>query len=176
MLTPEDELSQRFDSFYVTNYSWLQSWLRTRLSCSHQAADFAQDTFVRVLAGKNALGQINQIREPRNYLATIANRVLIDHFRRHALEKAYLEALMQQPEAVEISAEQRAIILESLYELDAMLNGLGNKVRRAFLLSQFQGLPYADIAIDLGVSVSSVKKYMAKATATCLLYSLESEQ
>lgn len=56
-------------------------------------------------------------------------------------------------------------MLESLHEIDAMLNRLGHKVRRAFLLSQFQGMCYSDIAVELEVSVSSVKKYMAKATA-----------
>ena len=100
---------------------------------------------------------------------------MVDNFRRNALEKSYLEALSQQTERCEISAEQRLIILESLQELDNMLYGLGEKVRRAFLLSQLQGMPYTDIALDLGVSVSSIKKYMAKATASCLLYALDTE-
>ena len=56
-----------------------------------------------------------------------------------------------------------------------MLTGLGSKVREAFLLSQLQGLRYSEIAERLGVSVSMVKKYMAKATEHCLLYALELE-
>ena len=38
-----------------------------------------------------------------------------------------------------------------------MLDGLGPKVKQAFLLSQLEGLGYADIAVRLGVSISSVK-------------------
>ncbi len=56
-----------------------------------------------------------------------------------------------------------------------MLDGLGPKVKQAFLLSQLEGLGYVDIAARLGVSVSSVKKYMAKATEHCLLFSLEND-
>ncbi|MFA7553352.1 MAG: sigma-70 family RNA polymerase sigma factor [Spongiibacteraceae bacterium] len=171
----ENKVNQQFDHFYSTYLHWLQGWLRSRLACSQQAADFAQDTFVRILSSSNVYDQLINIREPRSYLATIANRVMIDHFRRSALEKAYLETLMQQPEDVDISPEQRVLMLESLYELDAMLTGLGKNIRRAFLLSQLQGVNYADIAIDLGVSVSSVKKYIAKATASCLLYALEAD-
>jgi RNA polymerase sigma-70 factor (ECF subfamily) len=36
-----------------------------------------------------------------------------------------------------------------------------------------EGLRYAEIAERLGVSVSSVKKYMAKATEHCLLLMFE---
>ena len=165
-------INQQVNTLYINNHNWLQGWLRSKLNCSQQAADFAQDTFVRILCGKSTLNNLSDIREPKNYLATIANRVMVDNFRRNALEKAYLEALSQQTETCEISAEQRLIILESLQELDNMLYGLGEKVRRAFLLSQLQGMPYADIALELKVSVSSVKKYMAKATAQCLIFSL----
>ncbi|MNT22513.1 putative RNA polymerase sigma factor FecI [compost metagenome] len=56
-----------------------------------------------------------------------------------------------------------------------MLDGLGPKIKQAFLLSQLEGLGYAEIAQRLGVSVSSVKKYMAKAAEHCLLFSLETE-
>ncbi len=34
---------------YGTQRSWLQAWLRRSLGCSQQAADLAQDTFVRLL-------------------------------------------------------------------------------------------------------------------------------
>ncbi|HDU1659061.1 TPA: RNA polymerase subunit sigma, partial [Klebsiella pneumoniae] len=47
------------------------------------------------------------------------------------------------------------------------------KTREAFLLSQLDGLTYSEIALKLGVSVSSVKKYVAKAIEHCLLFRLE---
>ena len=114
-------MNEQINSLYLNNHSWLQGCLRSKLNCSQQAADFAQDTFVRILCGKNTLNSLSDIREPKNYLATIANRVMVDNFRRNASEKAYLEVLSQQTETCEISAEQRLIILESLQELDNML-------------------------------------------------------
>lgn len=162
-------------TLYSEHNSWLQCWLRAKLNCSQQAADFVQDTFVRILASDNTLNQLTKLREPRSFLATIAKRVVIDNFRRNALEKAYIESMLLLPEANEISVEQRLIILESLHELDTMLMGLGHNIKRAFLLSQLQGMPYVDIANDLDVSISSVKKYMSKATTACLIYQLESE-
>jgi RNA polymerase sigma-70 factor (ECF subfamily) len=98
---------------------------------------------------------------------------MVDRFRRNALEKAYLELLSQLPEAVAPSPEVQQSQLEILQLIDRMLDGLGYKARQAFLLSQLDNLTYAEIAAQLSVSVSSVKKYMAKATEHCLLFRLE---
>lgn len=163
--------SQIIETWYVTHHSWLRTWLRRRLDIDGQAADLAQDTFVRLLAGRG--GDVGAVREPRSFLATVANRVLIDHLRRKTLEKAYLTALAQLPEPTAMSPETRELLFETLCEIDAMLDGLGTRVRQAFLWSQLEGMGYAEIASRQGVSVSSVKKYVARAVERCVLYRLE---
>ncbi|MBE0462993.1 MAG: sigma-70 family RNA polymerase sigma factor [Halomonadaceae bacterium] len=158
---------------YNTHYGWLQCWLQRKTGCSWQAADLAQDTFLRILTSPGNTAQISKIYEPRSFLTTIARRVWIDFVRRDALEKAWLEALKHQSEPVVISPEEQALILETLFQIDAMLEGLGHKVSQTFLLCHLEGLRYAEIAERLEVSVSSVKKYMAKATEHCLLLMCE---
>ncbi|ACO78351.1 ECF sigma factor, FecI family [Azotobacter vinelandii CA] len=155
---------------YQNHHTWLVGWLRRRMDCSHSAADLAQDTFVRLIGGS-----LPELREPRHYLVTVAKRVLIDHFRRRTLERTYLDALARQPEAEEVSPEVRLQIVETLLALDAMLLGLGHKPRQAFLMSQLLGMNYAEIAERLGVSVSSVTKYIARATEQCLLFALDAD-
>jgi RNA polymerase sigma-70 factor (ECF subfamily) len=94
---------------------------------------------------------------------------LINHWRRRQIEQAYLDALALQPEPVAPSPESQALIVETLLQVDAMLAQLPAKVRSAFLMSQLQGMTYAAIAIELGVSERMVKKYMAQAMLHCLL-------
>ena len=154
---------------YSAHHGWLQHWLQRKTGCSWQAADLAQDTFLRILTSPGNASQISRLHEPRSFLTTIARRVWVDFVRRDALEKAWLEALKQQPEPVTISPEEQALILEMLFQVDEMLEGLGKKASQAFLLCHLEGLRYAEIAERLGVSISSVKKYMAKATEHCLL-------
>lgn len=153
-------------SLYRHHHGWLHGWLRRRLGCAFDAADLAQDTFVRVLARDEAA----RIREPRAYLATIAHGLMVNHLRRRDLERAYLEALAQSPPATAPSPEARALVLEALCEIDAMLDALPAAVRRAFLLCQLEGLPHADIAARMGVSVSSVRQYIARALRHCLAF------
>ncbi|MFJ3463675.1 sigma-70 family RNA polymerase sigma factor [Achromobacter spanius] len=158
---------------YRDHHGWLRNWLQRRLSGPAEAADLTQDTFMRLLASPASMAQLQGVRQPRSFLATVAQRTLVDHIRRQVLERAWLETLAQQPEAHAISPETQALLLETIREIDAMLQGLGHKVRRAFLMSQLEGASYADIALQLGVTVSSVKKYMARATEHCLVYALD---
>lgn len=158
--------SQAIAGIYSSHHGWLLRWLRGKLPCADQAADLAHDTFVRLLAAPHAMPPL---REPRAYLTTVAQRLLIDHYRRLSLERAWLEALAQQPELLVQSPEERLLILDTLQRIDAMLAGLPDVVRGAFLMAHIDGLGYADIAQQLGVSERSVKRYMAQAFEQCIL-------
>lgn len=165
MPAPEPLALEDLSSLYRSHHGWLRGWLWRRLGCSAQAADLAQDTFIRVL-GRSG---VSLSGEPRAYLATIARGLVIDLQRRAAIERAYLEALSLIPEFQQPSLEERAIVLEALAAIDAMLDGLKPAVREAFLLSQLEGLGYAEIARELGMSVRTVNNYMVQALERCYL-------
>jgi len=155
----------QLDALYRAHHGWLRGWLRQRLNNSADAADLAQDTFVRVMLARSAGG----LREPRHYLATVARGLVIDLYRRRSLEKAYLEALALRPELYEPSAEARALILDSLMAIDRLLDGLGSRTRQIFLAVQLDGLTYEKTAERVGVSVTTVRKHLARALLHCLL-------
>ncbi|WP_149087089.1 sigma-70 family RNA polymerase sigma factor [Pseudomonas prosekii] len=150
---------------YEQHHSWLHGWLKGKLHDTCDAADVAHDTFLRILGSRNAL----QIREPRDYLATIARGLVIDRYRRRAIEIAYLETLAARPEATAISEEDKALIIETLVAVDKALAGLGARAQRIFMLSQIEGLTYQQIACELKVSLTTVKKHMVRALTECSL-------
>lgn len=148
---------------YGTHHGWLHGWLRRSLGCSQQAADLAQDTFLRLLVR----GQPVSDRAPRALLARIARGLVIDHWRRDALERAYLEALTQLPEASHPSPEVRHEALQCLERIAQMLDGLKPAVREAFLLYQLGGLNHLQVAEKLGVSSRTVERHVASALLHC---------
>jgi len=152
-------------TLYSEHHGWLYGWLRGKLGNRADAADLAQDTFLRLLGKRDAA----PLREPRGYLATIARGLLIDRYRRQALEQAYLEALAQQAEPVSMCAETHAIIIETLLAVDRLLDSLGARTRAIFLLAQIEELSYADISRRLGVSLPTVKKHLVRAYTECLM-------
>ncbi len=154
-----------FTALYSDHHSWLQRWLSAKLGNASDAADLAQDTFTRILGRADLAG----LHEPRAFLTTVAKGVLVNWYQRQALERAYLEALAALPEPAAISPEQRMLILETLHEIDAMLDALPSKVKQAFLMAQLDGMPYADIAAQLGMSLITIKRYMKQAFLQCLL-------
>lgn len=153
---------------YDAHHGWLFGWLRRRLGNSADAADLAQDTFAGLL-GAYRRRAMPDLHEPRAYLTTIAKRLMVDLYRRLALEQAYLDVLATMPERHAPSEEQRLVVLQTLREVDALLAALPDKVRAAFLLSQLDGLTYAQIGDEMGVSVRTVKRYMAEAFTHCIL-------
>lgn len=166
MSTVELDNQAEIQSLYTHHHGWLKTWLRRRLGNDSDAADLAQDTFVRLLSSQRAL---KNPESPRGYLQVIANRLCIDLWRRKSIEQAWLEVLASRPDSLEISPEEHAIVLETFYELDAMLQRLPQQVATAFILSQVDGLTYREIAERLSVSERSVKNWMAKAMLECLL-------
>ncbi|RIX47401.1 MAG: sigma-70 family RNA polymerase sigma factor [Rhodocyclales bacterium GT-UBC] len=154
---------------YVDHYAWLHGWLRRKIGCTHLAADLTQDTFVRVLGGR----EVAQLNEPRAYLMTLAQRVLFSFWRRRDLEQAWLEALAQQTESQAPSAEDYALVREAIETLDRLLAGLPLRARRVFLMNRLDELSYPEIARQIGVSLATVERDMKRALTQCWLVGLD---
>ena len=158
--SPQSEL---VGALYRDHRTWLLAWLRRNVACPSKAEDLSQDTFVRLL-GREA---VTLPREPRAFLVAIAKGLLFDHFRRAALEQAYLNELMLIPEAEHPSVEEQQLILEDLKAIDRLLGKLSSKARTAFLYNRLDGLGHAEIAERLGVSVPRVRQYLAQGIRQC---------
>jgi RNA polymerase sigma factor (sigma-70 family) len=166
------DAQQGVRALYRDHHGWLQSWLHRKLGNAFDAADLAHDTFLRILSARDKRGALDldlDLREPRAYLTTVAGRLVLNHYRRLSLERAYLEALAALPASQVPSPEDQAVILETLHEIDAMLDRLSAKTRTTFLLAQLEGLTYAEIAERLQVNIRTVKRYMAAAYEECIL-------
>jgi RNA polymerase sigma factor (sigma-70 family) len=152
------------DSLASRYYDRLMRFLRRRSSSAEDAADLAQDTFVRLSAV-----DIGQIREPESFLFTAALNLLRDRARsakaQHvamtvSVEETQLVCPAPRPEQV-LDGEQR------LRSLEAALAELSPKCRAVFVLFHFDGVSQRDIADRLHISVSMVEKYVRQALDHC---------
>ncbi|WP_434457701.1 RNA polymerase sigma factor [Stutzerimonas urumqiensis] len=154
---------QWVETLYRDHHGWLLGWLRRKQPCPQRAEDLSQDAFVRLLGRE----RMNDLREPRALLLTIARGLLIDHFRRSDLEQAYLEALAQVPEGEYPSTEEQALAIEALEQVERLLDGLSARARAAFLYNRLDGMSHAEIAERLGVSVPRVRQYLTQGMRQC---------
>ncbi|MDO8064611.1 MULTISPECIES: sigma-70 family RNA polymerase sigma factor [unclassified Janthinobacterium] len=163
MSAAQPGVHQEVGSLYHDHHRWLQGWLRHKLGNAFDAADVAHDTFMRLLNRDEAIAA----REPRAFLTTVAKGVLGNLYRRRDLEAAYLETLASLPAQCAPDPEAQAILLEALFDIDRRLDGLAPAVRRAFLLSQLDGMPQAAIALELNISLATVQRHLVKAMHQC---------
>jgi RNA polymerase sigma-70 factor (ECF subfamily) len=167
-LTVSDSITlcSAVQDLYRAHHGWLQGWLSKKLGSSFDAADLAQDTFLRVLGRRGAEIQ-SGLAVPRAYLTTVASGLVVEHWRRRSLERDWLELLARMPEVEAPSPETRLMFLQMLVNIDALLDGLKPQVRRAFLWARLEGLTCPEIAERLGVSLATAERYIATALRHC---------
>jgi RNA polymerase sigma factor (sigma-70 family) len=144
----------------------LQSFFLRRIRAKADAADLAQEVYVRMLR----ISDKEAIRNPVHYLYTVANNLVKEH--------AVLDR--QQASGIDIDEAPAHEQLEILPTFDGDLDAkqritrLGNvlkqlrpKCRAAVELRFTQGLSYRAIAEHLGVSPQMARKYVEQGLSHC---------
>ena len=151
---------------YANHHGWLYGWLRRKLGNAADAADLAHDTFVRIMVSRKLPAQLG--KEPRALLTHIAKGLVVNHWRRQDVERAYLEAVAHLPEPETPSPETRLIIIEALMRIDTMLASLSARTREMFLLAQLDGMTLQQIAEHTHTPVITVRRHIHKALMACM--------
>ncbi len=167
MNAPDYALPPSAETLYTDHHGWLKAWLHRRLGNGADAADLAQDTFVRLL-GKSLFPRFGNHAEARAYLRTVGSALCVDLWRRREVEQAWLDTLAARPEVQAPSAEEQAMVLQALCEVDAMLRSLPAKAARAFVLATLCGMTHQEVAREIGVSSRMVGHYITLAMLHCM--------
>ncbi|MCK9504838.1 MAG: sigma-70 family RNA polymerase sigma factor [Porticoccaceae bacterium] len=157
-------LSPDVGCLYREHQPWLLNWLKGKLGCPFDAGDLSQDTFLRLLST-----DISALREPRAYLLVIANRLLINRYRRNKVESDVLQQVAHLMESWDEKGPAEIVAARDLLHrvLLMLTEELPEKPRRAFLMARIDGKSYRQIARRLKVSESSVKQYISRALIHC---------
>ncbi len=130
--------------------------------------DILQDTFVSVHRLENA----ETVRSPKFYLYAVARRTAYRELKRQAARMA--ESI---DEAIERGAEPPADIapLDEAFEarrhfetLTDVVAELPPQCRRVFILRKVFGFSHKEISAAMGISISTIEKYLARAMVRCL--------
>jgi len=160
---PKPSLVERL---FAEHRGALQSFFRRRIRSKADAADMAQEVYLRMLRISNQAA----IRDPVPYLYTVANNLVKEH------------AVLDRRQASGINIEEVATHeqLETLPAFDGELDAAQRVARLQVVLEQLRprwqaavelrfthGLSYREIALRLGVSRQMAKKYVAQALLHC---------
>lgn len=157
-----DEYRSFLDALARRYHTALRRFFERRApGLSGESEDLTQEVFVR-LAQRQQRGRIERIE---GYLFETASNVLIDRTRRRATRCADRHDLYDEAtHAIEDFSPERVLMAREEIEIfKSALQEMPDRVRTAFVLHRFEDLTYSEIAKKLGVTVSSVEKYIIRA-------------
>jgi len=154
------------EGLFVRHRGALQAFFLRRLRVKANAADLAQEVYLRMLRVSNPEAILN----PEAYLFAVAGNLVKENAiadRRQA-ESADVEGTEAQQLLAELPDFEAPIDTDRrIARLREVLEQLPPKCRAAVTLQYHYGLSYQEIADRLGLSTHMVKKYLTQALGHC---------
>jgi len=144
----------------------LQAFFSRRIRTKPDAADLAQEVYLRMLR----VTDTDAIRNPEAYLYTVASNLAKEHM---VLDQRWSATVDVEDVALQ---EQLAKLPDITGQIDTergakrlreVLRELPPKCHAAVVLQYWHGMSYEEIAAQLGISKHMVKKYLSQALAHC---------
>lgn len=144
----------------------LHRFLLSRLRVPHDVDDVSQEIYLRLLQHDHP----ESVGEPLAYLYGVAKHVLADFSkdalrrRRHVITDSDEVARIAEdlPDSAAGNFPERVALQE---QLDRALRRLPRTEARVLILHEHHGLTYAEVALELGLSMHTVEKYLVRARA-----------
>jgi RNA polymerase sigma-70 factor (ECF subfamily) len=160
-----------FKTVILPQEAALRGRLRRILPSTHELEDMVAEVLARAYATENW----ENVTTGRAYLFTIARNLVIDAARRNKVVSfetiADLE-LLQADNNVEAQLHAR----EALRQVEVIVDSLPTQCRRVFILRRVHEKSMLEIAEEMGLSVSTVEKHLAKAVAIVMRAWAEREE
>lgn len=144
----------------------LRRFIRVRIGTPADCDDVVQDVYAR-LAQMEHLEEHLELRldTVRNYLFQIAVNLITDRFRKSQVRKesdhiseSYITMLST------VSAPDRQLEgKRKLQQIQETLKKIKPEYQQAFLLNRMENMSYREISDTMGISVSTVEKYISAA-------------
>jgi RNA polymerase sigma factor (sigma-70 family) len=139
-------------------------FLLSRLRSAEDASDLAQETYLRFLQVPDAA----VIRQPLRYLYRIALNLVYEFRLRRDRSIVTFDSQIAEEQAARMPPDPSLELGQALAtaeQLTRILNQIPPHYRRVLVMHKRDGLSYAQIAAETGLSRQSVQKYLARAMA-----------
>jgi RNA polymerase sigma-70 factor (ECF subfamily) len=163
----DDSRDAFLENLFTGHVAALRRFLRLRFIQQADQEDLIQDVFLRLAGLEDLEERLSQRTETvRSYLFSIAGNLIRDRHRRAAVRLSSrhvsFDDKLTKPGS-SVSPEDLLMASQDVVILKRSLMKLKPRRRRAFVLSRFHNQSYSEIAEELGVSVSTVEKYISSA-------------
>jgi len=145
-----------FEQIYLDFDAKLRNFILGKVSDPVLTKDILQDIYLKI---HSHIDSVQNAEKLESWIYQITRNTIVDYFRRARPEADLSESLPALPE------EEPDIIADLATSVRDMLNCLPDKYRQALTLTEIQGLTQAQMAEQLGLSVSGAKSRVQRARA-----------
>lgn len=155
---------------YAQEFSDLRRHIGRKLRNQYEAEDVVQEAYVRMLTMPDNHAVL---RNAKAFLFTVASNLAVDTVRRAQRLRRLFPDMSDTTTAFEgdmlevicprRSTEEQVDATMRLTSVLAALDDLPATCRQAFLLHKVHELSYAEVAAEMGVTVSMVEKHLSRA-------------
>ncbi|TDO19600.1 RNA polymerase sigma-70 factor [Pedobacter duraquae] len=151
--------AQNFEEVYLEHYAALHRYAYAILYEDDMADELVQQVFVKILEKKQSF-QIHV--SVKAYLYRSVHNECLNYLKHEKVKKGYQEHSVGKKQYAE-SASKNLQYKELEQQLSKSINALPEQCRTIFQLSRFEELKYAEIALQLGLSVKTIENQISKA-------------
>ncbi|VAV87017.1 hypothetical protein MNBD_ALPHA02-2331 [hydrothermal vent metagenome] len=163
--TANGDYHAEITALYEDYNETLVRYLAIRLRNRQDAVEVAQEAYIRLIRREN----LKDIDCFQSFLFRTATNISIDLQRQRARQaKNFASSRFLLGDIDEITPERTLNARQKISALKEVLEDLPPKCREAFMLYKFNNLEHAEIAEKMGLSVSSVRKYIARGLTFCI--------
>lgn len=151
---------------YLDHYRELVDFLSRRTGCRHAAQDCAQDCWFKLCKARPA----EPVDNLRGYVFRVAANIAVDWHRQRGREDELLADYGQLAGVADASAPDTAhlaALRQTIRRLEAIILAQPPRTVEVFLRHKVDGLSHAQVAAELGISVSAVEKHMIRLLLAC---------
>ena len=145
----------------------LRRFIRVRARASNaEVEDILQEMYTKLFSMEGLVEKTEQRQDTfKGFLFTVVTNLIIDKERRAKVRARDAHESYSDTHSThwENEPEKQAGIAEKLSEVQQVLDTMNPYHKSAFVLCRVEGKPYREISDILGVSVSTVEKYIAAA-------------
>lgn len=150
----ERETSMTFEHIYLDFDAKLRHFILGKVADPDVTRDILQDVYLKI---HSHIDSVRDSEKLESWIYQITRNTIVDYFRRARPEDELSESLPALPE------EEPDVIADLAASVRDMLNCIPEKYRQALTLTEFQGLTQAEMADQLGLTVSGAKSRVQRA-------------
>jgi RNA polymerase sigma-70 factor (ECF subfamily) len=149
-----------FDRIYLEHYVVLHHYAFTMLDDTALADEMIQDVFLKILERQEPIAIHTSLKA---YLYRSVYNECMNYFKHHKVQQKYQSHTYYEMDKHTESPLNQLQFREFEQQLKRAINDLPEQCRTIFQLSRFEELKYAQIALQLGISIKTVDNQMGKA-------------